>query len=317
MNIILFTAILIFIGIVMFILGIYHYIVYLKERSMFVKKIQHSGEESKPESTLKSNNIIKEYLMKIVSSLGEFVKSRRKGALSPMRVKFLQAGYQNINTPIVFFGFKALFSMVLLVGFLLLKVTMLKPMNPIHFIFYSVLAALIGFYLPNLWLKLKIESRKEKIQKGFPDALDLLVVCVEAGMGLDASINRIGEEMRLSNKVLSEEFRLLNLELRAGKSRKEALRNLALRTAVEDVNSLVTLLIQTDKFGTSIAQALRVHSDFMRTKRQQRSEELASKLPVKLVFPLVLFIFPALLITIVGPAVITIIRSIFPHLHGK
>jgi tight adherence protein C len=178
--------------------------------------------------------------------------------------------------------------------------------------FLSVLLALIGFYLPDLWLRMRIARRKEEILKGFPDALDLLVVCVEAGVGLDAAINRVGEEMKLSDKVLSEEFRLLSLELRAGKLRRDALRNLALRTDLEDVSSFVTLLIQTDKFGTSVAKALRVHSDSMRTKRQQRAEEIAAKLPVKLVFPLILFIFPSLFVAILGPAAIRIFRVLLP-----
>jgi tight adherence protein C len=156
--------------------------------------------------------------------------------------------------------------------------------------------------------------RQEKILVGFPDALDLMVVCVEAGLGLDAAINRVGEEMKVSNALLSEEFRLLGLELRAGKTRRDALKNLGLRTGLEEVKSLMTLLIQTDKFGTSIAQALRVHSDSMRTKRYQRAEEMAAKLPVKLVFPLILFIFPALFVVIVGPAVIKIFRVLLPSL---
>jgi len=184
--------------------------------------------------------------------------------------------------------------------------------SPLHFVLLTVLAALIGFYLPVLWLRIRIARRKEEILRGFPDALDLLVVCVEAGVGLDAAINRVGEEMRLSNKVLSEEFRLLSLELRAGKLRRDALRNFALRTDLEDVSSFVTLLIQTDRFGTSVAQAVRVQSDFMRNRRHQRAEEMAAKLPVKLVFPLILFIFPSLFVVILGPAVIRIFRVLFP-----
>jgi len=176
--------------------------------------------------------------------------------------------------------------------------------------------ALIGFYLPNAWLFLKIANRKEKIQRGLPDALDLMVVCVEAGTGLDSAISRVGEEMRLSDQELSEEFRILNLELRAGKQRHEALKNLALRTDLEDLSSLVTLLIQTERFGTSIAQALRIHSDSMRVRRYQKAEEIATKLPVKLIFPLILFIFPALLLVILGPAVIGIFRVLFPSLVG-
>jgi tight adherence protein C len=173
--------------------------------------------------------------------------------------------------------------------------------------------ALLGFYLPDLYLKLLIRWRKEQIVQGFPDALDLLVVCVEAGMGLDAAISRVSEEISMSSRVISEEFRILNLELRAGKSRLEALRNLGTRTDVEEVRSFATLLIQTDRFGTSVAQALRVHSDAMRTQRYQRAEELAGKIPVKMMFPLILFIFPAIFVVVVGPAAIQIYHSIITH----
>ncbi|NIM99593.1 MAG: type II secretion system F family protein, partial [candidate division Zixibacteria bacterium] len=159
------------------------------------------------------------------------------------------------------------------------------------FIICTVLA-IAGFYVPDLWLRIKIARRRGKIAKGLPDALDLLVVCVEAGLGLDTAINRVAEEIKLGHKVLSDELKLLTLELRAGKSRRDALKNLALRIDWEDIKSLVTLLIQTDKFGTSVAQALRVYSDALRTKRYQRAEEIAAKIPVKLVFPLVFFIFP-------------------------
>jgi tight adherence protein C len=149
---------------------------------------------------------------------------------------------------------------------------------------------------------LRISSRKDKIQRGLPDALDLMVVCVEAGTGLDAALNRTAEEMKKTNSVLAEELGLVNLEIRAGKTRQDALKNLAWRTDLEDISNLTTLLIQTERFGTSIAQALRVHSDFMRTKRFQRAEELAQKMPIKLLFPLVLFILPMFFLITLGPA---------------
>jgi tight adherence protein C len=196
--------------------------------------------------------------------------------------------------------------------FFISKVFLIKATQPGSFLIYPILGALIGFYLPNLWLRAKTSARQEKILEGFPDALDLMVVCVESGMGLDATINRVGEEMKLRNPTLSDEFRLMSLELRAGKLRRDAMRNLAARTGLDDVKSLMTLLTQTDKFGTSVAQALRVHSDSMRTRRYQRAEEMAAKLPVKLVFPLVLFIFPAMFVVIVGPAAIKIMRHLLP-----
>jgi len=176
----------------------------------------------------------------------------------------------------------------------------------------AIFLALIGFYAPNLWLRVKVDTRKEKILLGLPDALDLMVVCAEAGVGLDSAIYRVGEEMKINNKALSEEFKLLNLELRAGKLRRDALKNLALRTDLDDVRSLVTLLVQTERFGTSIAQALRVHSDSMRTKRFQRAEEIAAKLPVKLLFPLIFFIFPSLFVAILGPAILRVYRTLLP-----
>ena len=174
----------------------------------------------------------------------------------------------------------------------------------------GVLSALLGFYLPDIWLRQKTDKRKEKILNALPDALDLLVVCVESGMGLDSAIYRVAQEMRLNSPELSDELQLMNLELRAGKSRRDALKNLALRTNLEEINSLVTLLIQTDQFGTSMADALRIYSDSYRTQRYQRAEELAAKLPVKLIFPLVVFIFPALFVVLLGPAGISIYNAL-------
>jgi tight adherence protein C len=217
---------------------------------------------------------------------------------------FLQAGVRSRNALVLFFGAKALCAIALVVIFIFTKLFLMRPMAPLFIMFFSVALALVGFYIPDIWLRIRTANRKDQITRAFPDALDLLVVCVEAGMGLDAAISRVAEEMSISCKVLSDELRLLNLEMRAGKARRDALQDLALRTWLDDVSNLVTLLIQTDKFGTSIAQALRVHSDSMRTKRYQRAEEMAMKLPVKLLFPLIFFIFPSLFVVIMGPALI-------------
>ena len=165
-------------------------------------------------------------------------------------------------------------------------------------------------YLPDYYIYRATKARKNKIFEGFPDALDLMVVCVEAGMGLDSAIKRVGDEMALKNKVLSEEFRMLSLELRAGKPRADALRNLAMRTDLEDVSGLVTMLIQTDRFGTRVSQALKVYADTMRSKRFLRAEEMAAKIPIKILFPLVLFILPALVMTMVGPGIIRVYRML-------
>jgi tight adherence protein C len=156
------------------------------------------------------------------------------------------------------------------------------------------------------------KKRQHKIRLGLPDALDLLVVSVEAGLGLDQAIQRVGDELDFAHPELSAELRLINLELRAGKGRAEALRNLADRTGVDDIASLVAMLVQTDKFGTSVAQSLRVHSDTVRTKRRQRAEEAAAKTGVKMVFPLVFCIFPAIWVVTIGPAAIKFVQVLVP-----
>jgi tight adherence protein C len=226
------------------------------------------------------------------------------------------AGYRGENAPLIFWGAKGLLAMMAALIFISIRLLVAKAMPSLTATLLTVLFALVSFHLPNLWLKMKIAKRKEEIQEGLPDALDLMVVCVVAGTGLDAAINRVAEEMELSNLPVSQEFKLLSLELRAGKSRQDALRNLAFRTDLEEVSNLVTLLIQTEKFGTSIAQALRIHSDAMRTKRFQRAEEVAAKLPIKLVFPLILFILPSLFVVILGPAAITVFRTLLSGLRG-
>jgi tight adherence protein C len=175
---------------------------------------------------------------------------------------------------------------------------------------FALLAAGIGYALPGFWLAMKTSKRQKEIQNGLPDALDLLIVCVEAGAGLDAAIVKASEELAISYPALAEELRLITTETRAGKPRLEAFKNFASRTGVEDVRALVAMLIQTDKFGTSIAQALRTHAETSRTKRRQRAEERAAKLGVKLVFPLVFCLFPALYVVVLGPAVIKIMEAL-------
>jgi tight adherence protein C len=175
---------------------------------------------------------------------------------------------------------------------------------------YALLAAAVGYALPGVFLSRRTQARQRQIQNGLPDALDLLIVCVEAGSGLDAAIVKASEELALAYPALADEFRLITTETRAGKPRLEAFRNFAQRTGVDDVRSLVAMLIQTDRFGTSIAQALRTHAEVSRTKRRQRAEERAAKLGVKLVFPLVFCLFPALYVVVLGPAVIKIMHSL-------
>lgn len=177
-----------------------------------------------------------------------------------------------------------------------------------------IVAVVAGFMLPDIWLGRKVKARQQLLRLALPDALDLLVICLEAGLGLDQALLYVSQELRIAHPELCQEFDLVNAEVHVGKTRMEALRSLATRTGVDDLQALVATLIQTDRFGTSVANSLRIHSDDLRTKRRQRAEEMAAKTTVKMVIPLVFFIFPALFVVILGPAVITMIR-VLGHLH--
>jgi len=189
------------------------------------------------------------------------------------------------------------------------KITGIASMSIILMV---LVAGIAGYLLPDFVLRRKIHKRQEEITDSLPDALDLLVVCVEAGLGLNAAFIKITDEFKLSSPALSEEFDIVNREMVAGKPRQEALRALTERTGVEDVKSLVAMLIQTEKLGTSLAVSLRVHSDSLRLRRRQKAEEAAAKTTIKLIFPLVFLMFPALFIVILGPGVIQVINVLYP-----
>ena len=227
---------------------------------------------------------------------------------SSVQLKFLQAGIRNKNAPRYYFAVKTLLTMVLpLVLGLSLYFT--QPQLPFARIMALVLlTAAAGYYLPEMLLRFITQQRIERMRDGLPDMIDLMVICTESGMSIDAAIARISREMSHNNPDLAQEFYLSALEMRAGATRIEALRNLALRSRLEDLDDLVSVLVQADRFGTSLAASLRVQSDMMRTRRSQRAEELAAKIPVKMMLPLILFIFPTLMIVLLGPAVIQMIQ---------
>jgi tight adherence protein C len=319
----LLISILVFAGIMFLGSGIFYYYNNRENQRKLVEKIKrgtedtHSGGNSDGQSKDSDGAVsVKQYFLKIVDPLSSLIKPKGEQDIYKMRKGLVRAGYRKSNSMMIFYGMKVFLAILLPVALLFFKVFISKEIPFISFMTVSIVMALIGYFLPNYWLTLVTAQRKRKIMEGFPDALDLMVVCVEAGMGLDAAIFRAGREIELKNKVISDEFKLLSLELRAGKTRREALRNLAMRIDLEDVNSLISLLIQTDRFGTSIAQALRVHSDSMRDKRQLMAEEIAAKLPVKLVFPLICFIFPSLFVVLMGSPAIKIYRNLFPYLGG-
>jgi tight adherence protein C len=175
---------------------------------------------------------------------------------------------------------------------------------------FSALAAVLAYFVPNLWLGRQIERRRTEIRNGLPDAIDLMIVCIEAGSGLDQSLARVAEELGIAYPALTKELDLISAEMRAGKPRIEAFKNFAERTKVDDVRSLVNMMVQTDRFGTSLGQALRTHAETSRTKRRQRAEEKAAKLGVKLLFPLVFCLFPAFYLVVLGPSMLRIFRQL-------
>jgi tight adherence protein C len=176
--------------------------------------------------------------------------------------------------------------------------------------------AILGFFLPNVYIWFVAKGRQKAMVKALPDALDLMVVCVESGLGLDMTFKRVGDEIRPIDSNLSDEFHLTNLEIRAGRPRDESFKDLSVRTGLAEVHNLMTILVQTSRFGTSVAKALRVHADAMRIKRRQLAEEQAAKSTVKLIFPLIFFIFPAIFVVLVGPGAIQIASVLFPVLGG-
>lgn len=233
------------------------------------------------------------------------------------RRKLICAGYRSGKVPLFYVGTKLLLAVIAVCLVALIPAKVLGFPSTGQLIFYYVSAAACGYYAPSWWLRKAIANRQDALQRAIPDALDLMVVCVEAGLGLDQAIGRVGEEVKRAHPALSDELNLLALELRTGVTRQAALRNLAHRTDLEEVRNLVAILVQTDRFGTSIGQALRVHADSMRTTRRLKAEELAAKLPVKLLLPLIFFIFPSMFIVTIGPACIRLVRVLFPALNAQ
>jgi tight adherence protein C len=244
----------------------------------------------------------KERVQNTLVSIGKLVSSPGSQS-SKTQLLMMRAGYRGTDAVWAMRGVKVLMPAILVALVFFTGLFLLSPL----LIFGTAL--LLGYLLPDLWLTWRIRARQRRLRLALPDGLDLLVICVEAGLGLDQALARVSQELRFAHPELSEELHLVNLEMRVGKTRLEALRELSQRTGLDDIKALVAMLIQTDRFGTSVAQALRVHSDELRMKRRQRAEEMAAKTTVKMVPVLVFFIFPALMVVILGPAVIAIMRQ--------
>jgi len=241
-----------------------------------------------------------------LETLGEKVAEGRED-VGAVRLKLLQAGYRSPRAVSIYYSLRVL---SLVAGAVLIAV--LAPalsLSGTRLLIWIAAAAAVGWILPGGFLSRKVRLRQKELQKALPDTLDMLVVCVEAGLGLNQAIVRVSDEVEHISSAMSEELQIVNLEIRAGTPREDALRHLSERTGLKDIQGLVAMLIQTDRFGTSIAQALRVHSDDLRLKRRQRAEEQAAKTTIKLVIPLAIFVFPAMFVVILGPAVLSIMES--------
>jgi tight adherence protein C len=238
---------------------------------------------------------------------------KRMGAMAPgsakergkLQQRLIIAGYRTRETIVVFYGIRLGMAVLFFVA-------AASPIFGNPSLAMALAICGLGYVLPSMALARLAKARQHRMRLSLPDALDLLVVSVEAGLGLDQALQRVSEELAFAHPDLCDELRLINLELRAGTARSDALHNLAKRTELDDLQSLVTMLVQTDKFGTSVAQSLRVHSESLRTKRRQRAEEAAAKTGAKIVFPLVICIFPAIWVVTLGPAVLKFIEVLLP-----
>ncbi len=230
-----------------------------------------------------------------------------------MRTLLIQAGFRSEHATSVFYGVRLVGAGLMLMLCLMMQGSL--PSNPVLGVVFIVFGVAIGWVFPAMVLKRKVKSRQETLRLSLPDALDLLVVSVEAGLGLDMAIQHVARELAVTHPDLSEELSLVTLEMRAGKRRADALKNLADRTGESELRKLVAILVQSDRFGTSMGESLRTHSDFMRNRRRQEAEERAGKVGVKLVFPIFFFILPSMLIVAAGPGLLQIFKDLFPMMR--
>ena len=284
-----------------------------EERLANLKDPQGKRRKSPNESG--GSDAIAEMLEKATPVFAKPLQPKSKAEQGRLKERLIHAGFRRESAPTVFLGLKFLLLVIGLVmgGGTLLLVTGLNQQSLLR----SGMIAIACFFLPDMLVYYIGKKRKEAIFLSLPDTLDLMVVCVEAGLGLDQAMRKVAEEMSKAYRVICDEFAICNFQLQMGKTRNEVLQELGARTGVDDLRALASILIQADKFGSSVGQALRVQSESMRTRRRQIAEEKAAKTAVQLIFPLVLFIFPGVFVVLVGPAAITMMREMFPMMSGK
>lgn len=289
-----------------FLVGLFLVLLFSQESSTLVERLTQLGAGG-PAPVKEVSEPSRKRVERVLSDVSKLLPPSAR-EVSQFRRLMIRAGYRRPETVGALRGMKVLLPIALV---LLVYFTGWYQYSPVPIF---LCAAVFGFLIPDFWLTWRVKHRQHRLVLALPDALDLLVICVEGGLGLDQSIARVAEELEYTHPELSDEFHLINLEMRVGRSRLEALQELAERTGVDDVKALVGMLVQTDRFGTDLAQALRVHADSLRTKRRQRAEEMAAKTSVKMVPPLVFFVFPALFVVLLGPAVVILLHQMLPQL---
>lgn len=247
-------------------------------------------------------------IAKKLQPVSHLILPAKKEALSKTAARLAQAGYRSSNSALHYYGLRILLMVGLPLAVFVI-VSLIPGVGTGYVIYGALMAGAIGFIGPSFVLDKKISKRKRAIKNGFPDALDLLVICTEAGLGLDAALQRVAKDMAISHSALADELTLVNAEMRAGVDRLKALKNLADRTGLEDIKGLVSTLAQSMRFGTSVAETLRIYSEEFRDKRMQSAEELAAKLGVKIIFPLAFCFFPGFFIVVLGPALIMLMDA--------
>jgi tight adherence protein C len=251
----------------------------------------------------------------IVKPLEKYFMDQQENSQSNLRMRLMQAGFVGTNVVRNYFLIRTILAIGVPAAFLFLVPTIAGGMSVRKIMLLTFGLGLAGLYLPGIFISSRVDRRQRAIAEAFPDALDMLVVCVEAGLGLDAAFTRVGTHIAPAHPILASELGMVSLELRAGKSRADALRNFSKRIGLREVNSFVTLLLQSDALGASIGKTLRIHSEEMRANRMLRAEEMAHKLPVKLTIPLVLCILPVMFLAVMLPGMLTIFRVIIPALN--
>lgn len=305
----IFLAVFLFL-LLMAVISIYGYRAYVRPSRVYdrVGGVADVGPVAGPTPTTP-----REVVVRVIEQIGEKIPLNAVD-LKSARKDLVMAGFRSEGSVRIFSGIRVIFCIVTFAFALMLRTHITD--NPVLRIVAVIAGAGLGYYAPGFYLESLVKKRQNKLRLSLPDALDMMVVAVEAGLGLDQALQYVGREIEESHEDLSEDISLVTLEMRAGKRRSDALKNLAERTGEPELRKLVAILVQTDRFGTSMGESLRTHSDFMRMRRKQEAEERAAKVGVKLVFPIFLFILPSMMVVAAGPALLKVFRDLFPMMQS-